>query len=133
MKNDILSLFDTEKASESGAWLHLKLPTGELAYLDGDAKKKPLRIRLKGPDSPEWQAYIRKARTNTEEMDPETESKREAELYASMTLEVQNIPEYTGDNARPLPELYAKHKEIRAQCTQFLFNRQAFFKAAQSS
>lgn len=133
MKNDILSLFDTEKASESGAWLHLKLPTGGLAYLDGDAKKKPLRIRLKGPDSPEWQSYIRKARKSTEEMTPEDESKSESELYASMTLELQNIPGYTGENARPLTEMYSKHLDIRRQCTQFLFDRQAFFKAAQSS
>ena len=57
---NILSVFDTEAQSEQGAWLHLVTPgTDELAYAD-DARKKPLRIKLKGPESDTWTAFQRK-------------------------------------------------------------------------
>ncbi|WP_420013921.1 hypothetical protein [Tateyamaria sp.] len=49
---------DTIQMSEDGAWVHLK-DRGRFAYLDDD-KSKPIRIKVRGPDSPTLQAALRK-------------------------------------------------------------------------
>jgi len=49
---------DTVQLSEDGAWVHLR-DRGRLAYLGGD-KEKPVRIKVRGPDSPTLQAALRK-------------------------------------------------------------------------
>lgn len=133
--SNILNKFDTESVSERGEWLHLTVPgTEEHAYLD-DEQEKPLRIKLKGPDSDTWTAFQRKALRADNKKDKRTTkeiAKEDAQLFARMTLEVENIPEYENPDRAQLVEMYTKYKDIRIQALTFVINRENFIKGSES-
>lgn len=133
--SNILNQFDTESVSERGEWLHLAVPgTEEHAYLD-DEQEKPLRIKLKGPDSDTWTAFQRKALRADNKKDKRTTkeiAKEDAQLFARMTLEVENIPEYENPDREQLVEMYTKYKDIRIQALTFVINRENFIKGSES-
>lgn len=124
---DFLDIFDTESLSETGAWLHFEKPDGSgLAY----HKDKPVRVKLKGPDAPEWQLFLREAQKSKDDESPEEERKREARLFASMTIS-NEVPGFEkGDKNY---DMYYKYRDFRRQATTFLLKRRDFFKAAQSA
>lgn len=127
-ETNILALFDTESKSEDGAWLHLTVPgTDELAYADV-ARKKPLRIKLKGPDSDIWTAFQRKAFAKANDKDKRTNqeiAREDARLFARMTVAVENVPGYDKPDA-DLVEMYLKYKDIRVQALTFVMKRENF-------
>lgn len=59
-------LFNTKTQQESGSWLHVKLPTGQLAYLETNDKgeqSKPCRIKTLGASSNAFtMAAVRRSR-----------------------------------------------------------------------
>lgn len=133
---DILSLFDTEAQSEDGAWLHLTIPgSDEPAFLDPE-KTKPLRIKLKGPDSDTWTQFQRKAFSKVGEKDKRTPKEiaiEDAKLFARMTLAVENIPGFHGATGEKLFDLYVKYKDIRVQCLTFVMQRENFLQKPESA
>lgn len=131
---NILKAFDTVGASEAGSWLHLTIPgTDELAYAD-DKKTKPLRIKLKGPDSEAWTAFHRKAMKTRDKKDTRTAREvalEDAKLFANMTIEWENIPDDTGKGNRELTtetavKLYLDYKDIRMQALKFVMSQENF-------
>lgn len=134
--SDILSLFDTETQSEEGAWLHLTIPgSDELAYLDAE-KTKPLRIKLKGPDSDTWTQFQRKAFAKVNEKDKRTPKEiaiEDAKLFARMALAVENVPGFDGATSDKLFDLFFKYKDIRVQCLTFVMQRENFLRKPESA
>lgn len=136
---NILKQFDTESVSESGEWLHLTIPgTDEHAYAD-EEQQKPLRIKLKGPDSNTWTSFQRKALRSDNKKDnrtPKEVSKEDAQLFARMTLEVENISDdeidYSEADKEQLVQMYLKYKDIRIQALTFVINRENFIKGSES-
>lgn len=130
MTDNVLSVFDTEAASEAGSWLHLVKPGtgGEHAYADKD-RKKPLRLKLKGPDSDTWTAFQRKAMRQSGKKDSRTHkevAEEDAQLFARMTLEVENIPGYENPDHEKLVEMYLNYKDIRIQALQYVMDQENF-------
>ena len=132
---NILNMFDTEKSSEDGAWLHLTVPgTDEKAYADGDKQKKPMRIKLKGPDSNHWTSFQRKAlKTDNKSKSHDDTVTEDSKLFAKMSLEFDNIPnndgsgklEFSFENAM---KLYMNYKDIRMQALRFVMSQENFIK-----
>ena len=124
--NDLMKMFDTESISEAGSWLHLNVPgTKEKAYAD-EAQTKPLRIKLKGPDSDDWVSFVRKSqRSSSDEMSNKELVERDAELYKNMTLSIENIPGHAMDE-KSLLSMYAQYKDIRSQVLSHIMNRENF-------
>lgn len=128
----ILDQFDTVTASEEGAWLHIcHQGTDDKVYLD-KAQKKPLRIKLKGPDSEVWIAFQRKAMRKSdkeEERSPAEIAEEDADLFAKMTIEWENMPDDVGEcNQKNAKALYLKYKDIRIQVLGFVHSRENFTK-----
>lgn len=136
--SNVLSIFDTQKAAEQAAELHLRHPvTGEPTYADGDKKKKPLIINLKGIDSGDFekdlQRRIRKNKGKGKDSQDLEEAKLAAcETYANLTTGWQNIP---GDDGKDLEfsfesavKLYMKYKDIRVQISDFIADKSNFIK-----
>ena len=125
-----LAVFDTESQSERGAWLHLVTPgTDELAYAD-DARKKPLRIKLKGPESDTWATFQRKVmqqQDGKKDKRSVDEIKREdARLMARMTLAVENIPGVDMADKETITSMYENYRDIRVQALTFVLHRENF-------
>ena len=134
--SNILEMFDTESASESGSWLHLAKPgtDGDLAYAD-KAKTLPLRIKLKGPDSGTWTSFQRKAIKASGKKDSRTSkeiAREDANLFSRMTLETENIPGYEGADEAALIDMYVKYKDIRIQALKWVMNQENFTQMAES-
>lgn len=129
--NNLLSIFDTEQQSEDGAWLHLTRPdTDEFAYADAD-NKKPLRIKLKGPESNTWTVFFRKTRQEEGKNDKRTVHDvklSDAQLMARMTLDTENIPGVDGKDKDSLTKMYLDYQDIRSQALAFILNRENFTK-----
>lgn len=134
---NILKQFDTVSASEEGAWLHLCAPGTNTKVYSDDAKKKPLRIKLKGPDSDEWTSFQRKAMTkgkNAANQDQEEKSQSEialedAQLFAKMTVGWENMPTEVGDLTQEnAVKLYLNYKDIRMQALRFVMSQENFTK-----
>ncbi len=106
---------DTKDISDAGAWVHLK-DNGRLAYLDGDAAEKPIRIRVLGGDSPILQERLRKrsARKLKAQSSDKPLAKRsigeiedfleetidgDAEMWADAAIVWENIP---GPDGKPI-------------------------------
>lgn len=135
---NILQMFDTVKLSEDGAWLHLNVPcSNEKAYADKD-KKKPLRIKIKGPDCNKWSEYKIKAQRAKPNKNGKVAEKTVAEIalddskvVAALTLGFENIPDSSGkadlvcsyENAL---KLYLDYKDIRIQMLNMLFEQENF-------
>lgn len=130
---NILKQFDTVSASEEGAWLHLVTPgADEKSYLD-EERTKPLRIKLKGPDSDAWTSFQRKAIKSNNQKDDKTAHEialEDAKLFAKMTIDWENIPD---DNGEPLEfskdaaiKLYLTYKDIRMQALRFVIAQENF-------
>lgn len=130
---NILKQFDTVSASEEGAWLHLVIPgTDEKAYLD-EERTKPLRIKLKGPDSDAWTSFQRKAIKSNNQKDDKTVNEialEDAKLFAKMTIEWENIPDDKGKTQEFSKEaainLYVDYKDIRMQALRFVMSQENF-------
>ena len=134
---NILQMFDTESASESGSWLHLTKPgsDGDLAYAEKGNTDKPLRIKLKGPDSGTWTAFQRKAMKGSGKKDTRTAkeiAREDANLFARMTLETENIPGYEGADEAALIDMFIKYKDIRMQALRWVMNQENFTQLAES-
>jgi len=134
--SNILEMFDTESASESGSWLHLTKPgtDGDLAYAD-KGTTKPLRIKLKGPDSGTWTSFQRKAIKASGKKDSRTSkeiAREDANLFARMTLETENIPGYEGADEAALIDMFIKYKDIRMQALRWVMNQENFTQMAES-
>lgn len=131
---NILQMFDTVSSSEEGSWLHLNVPgTEEKAYTDGDKQKKPLRIKLKGPDSNAWTAFQRKAmKSQGKEKSHEDTILEDSKLFAKMTLAFENIPSESGQALELTQEnaikLYMNYKDIRLQALRFVMDQSHFTK-----
>ena len=128
--SNILQMFDTESASESGSWLHLTKPgtDGELAYAE-KGSTKPLRIKLKGPDSGTWTAFQRKAMKASGKKDIRTAkeiAREDSSLFARMTLETENIPGFEGADEAALLEMFMQYKDIRMQALRWVMNQENF-------
>lgn len=131
---NILKMFDTVSSSEEGSWLHLNVPgTEEKAYADGDKQKKPLRIKLKGPDSDAWTVFQRKAmKSQGKEKSHEDTILEDSKLFAKMTLAFENIPSDSGQSLELTQEnaikLYMNYKDIRIQALRFVMDASHFTK-----
>jgi hypothetical protein len=128
--SNILQMFDTESASESGSWLHLTKPgtDGDLAYAD-KGTTKPLRIKLKGPDSGTWTAFQRKAMKASGKKDIRTAkeiAREDSSLFARMTLETENIPGYESADEAALLDMFMQYKDIRMQALRWVMNQENF-------
>ena len=133
---NILQMFDTESASESGSWLHLTKPgtDGDLAYAD-KGTSKPLRIKLKGPDSGTWTSFQRKAMKASGKKDSRTSkeiAREDANLFSRMTLETENIPGYESAAEAALIDMYIKYKDIRIQALKWVMNQENFTQPGES-
>lgn len=130
---NVLQQFDTVSASEEGAWLHLTIPgSDEKAYLD-EAQEKPLRIKLKGPDSDTWTAFQRKAmRAKQNDKSVDETTNEDAKLFSKMTVSWENIPDDNGDEleftAENAIKIYRKYKDIRIQALRFVMDQANFTK-----
>jgi len=134
--SNILEMFDTESASESGSWLHLAKPgtDGDLAYAD-KGTTKPLRIKLKGPDSGTWTSFQRKAIKASGKKDSRTSkeiAREDANLFSRMTLETENIPGYEGADEAALIDMFIKYKDIRMQALRWVMNQENFTQPGES-
>lgn len=115
-----MSLFVTQQEldqkTQEGAWMHLKYPAGkdkgEPIYL-GPGKTKPVRIKLKLSTCPEWTAFLNRTQKRREreeyelmawirsgknlddmpvkDEDQESDRKHDAALFASITLDCENL------------------------------------------
>jgi hypothetical protein len=135
-ESNILQMFDTESASETGSWLHLAKPgtDGDLAYA-GKGTDKPLRIKLKGPDSGTWTAFQRKAMKGSGKKDTRTAkeiAREDANLFARMTLETENIPGYQDADEAALIHMFFKYKDIRVQSLRWVLNQENFIQLAET-
>jgi len=135
-ESNILQMFDTESASETGSWLHLTKPgtDGDLAYA-GKGTDKPLRIKLKGPDSGTWTAFQRKAMKGSGKKDTRTAkeiAREDANLFARMTLETENIPGYQDADEAALIDMFVKYKDIRMQALRWVMNQENFIQLAET-
>ena len=135
-ETNILQMFDTESASESGSWLHLTKPgtDGDLAYAD-KGTSKPLRIKLKGPDSGTWTSFQRKAMKASGKKDSRTSkeiAREDANLFSRMTLETENIPGYESAAEAALIDMYIKYKDIRIQALKWVMNQENFTQPGES-
>ena len=135
-ESNILQMFDTESASETGSWLHLAKPgtDGDLAYA-GKGTDKPLRIKLKGPDSGTWTAFQRKAMKGSGKKDTRTAkeiAREDANLFARMTLETENIPGYQDADEAALIDMFVKYKDIRVQSLRWVLNQENFIQLAET-
>ena len=127
----ILSLFDTESASNQGAELTLLHPSTKEPV---EFKGKPITIRLLGPDSDVYTKHIqskaRESRRNAakgkkdSDIDFDKLKREAAELYAAMTISWNNMP---GDDGKTLEfsreaavKLYLSYKDIRVQVGDFI-------------
>lgn len=127
---NILQQFDTVKASEEGAWLHLCAPgTDEKVYTD-KANKKPLRIKLKGPDCDVWTAFQRKAmqaQSKKDSRSPEDVAYEDSKLFAKMTVAWENMPAEIGECSYENGiKLYSTYKDIRMQALRFVMSQENF-------
>lgn len=136
--SNILEQFNTVKLSEDGAWLHLNTPcSNKKAYADKD-NKKPLRIKMKGPDCNKWSEFKLKSQRAKPEKNGKPVEKTvseisldDAKLLASLALEFENIPDGSGkgdltctyENA---VKLYLDYKDIRVQALSMLFDQERF-------
>jgi len=133
----LLSIFDTESASNLGAELTLLHPSTKEPV---EFKGKPITIRLLGPDSDVYTKHIqskaREARRNAAKGKKEADLdfdkiKREAsDLYAAMTISWNNMP---NDDGKPLEfsrdaavKLYSTFKDIRVQVGDFIGSSENF-------
>lgn len=143
---NILKMFDTVSSSEEGSWLHLCVPgSDEKAYADGDKQKKPLRIKLKGPDSDVFAVIARKGKFESDKRQakfqktgmvekPKTVAEsalEDAELAAKMTMGFENIPEGKPDDVNSMIAMYLEYKNLREQAIDFAVSRANFTKAPQ--
>ena len=128
------SVFDSKTPANEGAWLHVKLPNGEPAYLDSTAKapKKPVRIKLAGLMSDinrKWMQENARNNRNEDEMSIDAIDLQDAQLMAHLTLAWENIV-VNGDpvecNEKNAIELYFKFDQIRRQAFQFYVNSENF-------
>lgn len=135
---NILQMFDTVKLSEDGAWLHLNIPcSNKKAYADKE-NKKPLRIKMKGPDCNKWSEYKIKAQRAKPDKNGKYAEKTVSEIamdnckiLAALTLGFENIPsndgksdlEFTYENAL---KLYLDYKDIQVQALAMLFEQENF-------
>ena len=135
---NVLQMFDTVKLSEDGAWLHLNVPcSNQKAYADKE-KKKPLRIKMKGPDCNKWSEFKLKSQRAKPGKNGKVEEKSiseialdDAKLLASLALEFQNIPDASGKSELPCTyenaiKLYLDYKDIRVQALSMLFDQENF-------
>jgi hypothetical protein len=90
---------DTKTLCEQGAWVHLK-DNGKPAYLDGEDgkpdKSKPIRVKVRGVDSPTFQEKTRQrsARNITEHGGKvDVRKMSESEIEDFLALRQQNDPE----------------------------------------
>lgn len=129
--SNILKMFDTVTLSEDGSWLHLNIPASEeKAYLD-DKQKRPMRIKLQGPDCNTWVNFQRKSvREGDKKKSYEDTVLEDSQLFAKMTLGWENIPDATG---KDLPfsfeaavRLYRDYKDIRMQALKFVVSQENF-------
>ena len=135
-ETNILEMFDTESASESGSWLHLTKPgtDGDLAYAD-KGTSKPLRIKLKGPDSGTWTSFQRKAMKSSGKKDSRTSkeiAREDASLFSRMTLETENIPGFEVVDENVIFDMYFKYKDIRMQALRWVMNQENFTQPGES-
>lgn len=128
---------DTKKLSEDGAWVHVK-DMGKPAYLDGD-KKKPIRIKVLGPDSPTLQEKARKrvakrlkanggsvdmSKMSQVEIEAFLENSQgaECENWADATIAWENMPAPEGGaqdfTASAAETLYAAYPAITRQLAE---------------
>lgn len=132
---NVLKQFDTVKTSEEGAWMHLVAPgTDDKVYLD-DEQKQPVRIKLKGPDSPMWVNFQRKAIRSDKKDNRSVEdvAVEDSKLFAKMTLDFENIPNDDGKGTQTFSreaaiQLYLKYKDIRMQALRFVVSQENFTK-----
>jgi hypothetical protein len=128
---NVLKQFDTVSASEEGAWLHLCSPgTDEKVYAD-DKQKKPLRIKMKGPDSDVWTAFQRKAiksqGSKKDDRSPEDVALEDSKLFAKLTTAWENMPAEVGERTiENAIKLYINYKDIRMQALRFVMNQENF-------
>ena len=54
-----LSTLDTKSAANAGSWLHLRSPKGGALLYADEEKTLPMRIKLLGADSDEYQRLVR--------------------------------------------------------------------------
>jgi len=116
--------------------LHLAKPgtDGDLAYA-GKGTDKPLRIKLKGPDSGTWTAFQRKAMKGSGKKDTRTAkeiAREDANLFARMTLETENIPGYQDADEAALIDMFFKYKDIRVQSLRWVLNQENFIQLAET-
>lgn len=133
-KSNVLALFDTESMSENGSWLHLNVPgTDEKAYADPDKKTKPMRIKLKGPESDTWVSFQRKAakyQGNNDKRDNDQIKRDDAKLLASMTLDIENIPGFE-NNRDSLFSMFLGYRDMRLQALSHVLDRENFIGMAE--
>ena len=142
-----LSVFDKETQANNGAWLHLINPeTGKPAYLD-EEEKQPVRIKLRGMKSSVFEQkqvdlmreMRQKQKDNKEEEqeitleDLQKSKEKAAELYASLTIELENIPSFDGNGLLKcsfdnLKKLYLNYLDIRVQVGEFIAKDSNFIK-----
>lgn len=131
MSDNILNFFDTESVSENGAWLHFVHPhTKKPVYLDKE-KKKPFRMKFKGPQSDEWVSFIRKNRDSKAKPDYQDEKIKDAKVFTKMLLEWENVPVEGGEPTSKMDkdyafELFFKHKDLRDQALYHIIAHENF-------
>lgn len=125
------AVFDSKTPANEGAWLHVKLPNGDPAYLD-KAKKKPVRIKLAGLMSDlnrKWMQENKRVSRTDEDMTIEAADLQDSQLMARLTLDWENIVidgddlACTFENAE---KVYFKFDQIRRQAFQFYINTENF-------
>lgn len=150
-----MDMFDTVKAAERGAWLHLvNIATERSAYLPDengeDDESKPCRIKLLGMDSPAVRKAVRfraakllKARGKSMDVSKMSEAQLvgllvdgeegKAHDAADATIGWENLTkdgkplEYSDENAI---WLYTTYPAILRQVAEFLENDANFFTKA---
>lgn len=135
---NILKQFDTVSVSEDGAWLHLCLPgSDDPAYADPGEDTKPLRIKLKGPDSEIWTAFQRKAMRQGNKDEKRTAHQialDDSQLFAKMTMAWENFPEECGEcTFENATKVYLNYKDIRLQALRFVMKQENFTQALLSA
>jgi len=146
MSNEFnFDVFNTKKASDDGATLHIVHPiTGEEVYIDGDKKKKPITITMRGNQSTIGKNNLEKRinernraqakNKNGKDFEEFNYSKSEqtaSEDLAKLVVSWSNIfhdgkeLECTAQNAQMLFMVY---EEIRIQCLKFADEKENFVK-----
>lgn len=128
--SNILKQFDTVSASEEGAWLHLCAPGTDEKVCADKGSKKPLRIKLKGPDSDVWTSFQRKAirgNDKKDNRDAEEVALEDSKLFAKLTVAWENMPAEVGECTRENAlKLYLNYKDIRMQALRFVVSQENF-------